>query len=168
MHDPLLLCRLVWPSKPKLMREQLLSLLSMQSRSLARSRRTSYGAIRFGSQPCVRASVTMQLQRCGAYLHIFTTILTNSLHWPKSPSCWYEHLSLRTHVQTRPEWRHHYILDARIERAKSLLLGGDLSIAEVAQKVGFLDQSHFTRYFKRLVGITPQILLRQNSKNVLK
>src|SRR5258706_334568 len=63
---------------------------------------------------------------------------------------------------------HHYVLNARIERAKSLLLRGNLSIAEVAQKVGFFDQSHFTRYFKRLVGITPQILLRQNSKNVLK
>jgi len=63
---------------------------------------------------------------------------------------------------------HHYILDARIERAKSLLRGGNVSIAEVAQKVGFFDQSHFTRYFKRLVGISPQTLLRQNSKNVLK
>jgi AraC family transcriptional regulator len=63
---------------------------------------------------------------------------------------------------------HHYILDARIERAKSLLLGGNVSIAEVAQKVGFFDQSHFTRYFKRLVGITPQTFLQQNSKNVLK
>ena len=62
---------------------------------------------------------------------------------------------------------HQYILNARIERAKSLLLQGNLSIAEVASKVGFFDQSHFTRYFKRLVGVTPHTLLRQNSKNVL-
>ena len=39
---------------------------------------------------------------------------------------------------------------------------------EVAQKVGFFDQSHFTRYFKRIVGVTPQALLQQNSKNLLK
>ena len=63
---------------------------------------------------------------------------------------------------------HHYVLNARLERAKSLLLRGNLSIAEVAQKVGFFDQSHFTNYFKRLVGVTPQALLRQNSKNILK
>ena len=62
---------------------------------------------------------------------------------------------------------HQYILNARVERAKSLLLQGKLSIAEIANKVGFFDQSHFTRYFKRLVGVTPQTLLRQNSKNVL-
>jgi AraC family transcriptional regulator len=61
---------------------------------------------------------------------------------------------------------HQYILNARIERAKSLLLQGNLSIAEIASKVGFFDQSHFTRYFKRLVGVTPQTLLRQNRKNV--
>ena len=63
---------------------------------------------------------------------------------------------------------HQYVLNARLERAKSLLLRGNVSIAEVAQKVGFFDQSHFTNYFKRLVGVTPQALLRQNSKNVLK
>jgi AraC family transcriptional regulator len=73
----------------------------------------------------------------------------------------------RTFKQVTGVAPHHYVLNARIERAKSLLLRGNVSIAEVAQKVGFFDQSHFTRYFKRVVGITPQILLRQNSKNVL-
>ena len=63
---------------------------------------------------------------------------------------------------------HHYVLNARLERAKSLLLRGNLSIAEVAQKVGFFDQSHFTRYFKRIFGVTPQALLQQNSKILLK
>jgi AraC family transcriptional regulator len=61
---------------------------------------------------------------------------------------------------------HQYVLHTRIERAKSLLLQGKLSIAEVAMRVGFFDQSHFTRYFKRTVGVTPQTLLRQNSKNL--
>jgi AraC-like DNA-binding protein len=36
---------------------------------------------------------------------------------------------------------HQYVLNARIERAKSLLLRGNLSVAEVAHKVGFFDQS---------------------------
>lgn len=60
---------------------------------------------------------------------------------------------------------HQYILRTRIEHAKALLLQGKLSIAEIATRVGFFDQSHFTRYFKRSVGITPQALL-QNSKNI--
>ena len=62
---------------------------------------------------------------------------------------------------------HQYVIYTRIERAKDLLLQGKFSIAEVAMRVGFFDQSHFTRYFKRIVGVTPQTLLRQNSKNLL-
>jgi AraC family transcriptional regulator len=74
----------------------------------------------------------------------------------------------RTFKQVTGVAPHRYVLNARVERAKSLLLRGNVSIAEVAQKVGFFDQSHFTNYFKRLVGVTPQALLRQNSKNFLK
>jgi AraC family transcriptional regulator len=31
-----------------------------------------------------------------------------------------------------------------------------LSLAEIAIQVGFVDQSHLHRHFKRLVGITPK------------
>jgi len=72
----------------------------------------------------------------------------------------------RTFKQATGMAPHQYVLHTRIERAKSLLLQGKLSIAEVAMRVGFFDQSHFTRYFKRIVGVTPQTLLRQNSKNL--
>ncbi len=41
-----------------------------------------------------------------------------------------------------------------------VLQHGKLSIAEVAGRVGFCDQSHFTRYFKRIVGVTPKQLLQ--------
>ena len=52
---------------------------------------------------------------------------------------------------------HRYIIARRIERAKQLLRGGDeLSLAQVAARVGFWDQGHFTRHFKRLVGVTPR------------
>ena len=72
----------------------------------------------------------------------------------------------RTFKQVTGVAPHQYVLNARVERAKSLLLRGNLSIADIARKVGFFDQSHFTRYFKRLIGVTPQTLLRQNSKNL--
>ena len=52
---------------------------------------------------------------------------------------------------------HRYIIARRIERAKQVLRGGDeLSLAQVAARVGFWDQGHFTRHFKRLVGVTPR------------
>ena len=49
---------------------------------------------------------------------------------------------------------HGYLNQVRIRHAKRLLLGG-VSAAQVAVDVGFVDQSHFTRRFKRSVGISP-------------
>ena len=51
---------------------------------------------------------------------------------------------------------HQYVIARRIERAKQLLRDDDLSLAQVAARVGFWDQGHFTRHFKRLVGVTPK------------
>ncbi len=48
-----------------------------------------------------------------------------------------------------------YQLQVRIDRAKKLLID-EIPIAQVASKTGFYDQSHFSRYFKRLVGTTPK------------
>ena len=50
---------------------------------------------------------------------------------------------------------HQYILKRRVTRAKTLLSYSPLSLAEIAIRVGFCDQSHLTRCFKRLVGVTP-------------
>ncbi|MBD1842689.1 helix-turn-helix transcriptional regulator [Cyanobacteria bacterium FACHB-63] len=52
---------------------------------------------------------------------------------------------------------HQYVIRCRIERAKQLIAIGDLSIATIAQTVGFASQGHFTYHFKRLVGVTPKV-----------
>jgi AraC family transcriptional regulator len=45
----------------------------------------------------------------------------------------------------------------RVERAKHLLQGGtDVSLAGLAARLGFSDQSQFSHHFKRLVGVTPR------------
>jgi AraC-like DNA-binding protein len=49
---------------------------------------------------------------------------------------------------------HAYLNQVRIRHAKRLLLEGVPS-AEVAVEVGFVDQSHFSRRFKRSVGVPP-------------
>lgn len=59
---------------------------------------------------------------------------------------------------------HAYQTQARLGRARSLLLRG-WSAARVAQETGFADQSHLSRRFKRLVGVTPG-RYAQESKNV--
>ncbi len=49
---------------------------------------------------------------------------------------------------------HVYLIQRRIIRAKELLSQG-WSLTEVAYELGFVDQSHFHRHFKRIVGMTP-------------
>ncbi len=61
---------------------------------------------------------------------------------------------VRCFTQTFGVAPHAYLLGRRIEAARQRLLDG-LPLAEVAISVGFYDQSHFTRHFKRYVGTTP-------------
>jgi AraC-like DNA-binding protein len=49
---------------------------------------------------------------------------------------------------------HAYQTQLRVRHAKSLLLAGQ-PIALAATQAGFYDQAHLTRYFKRIVGVTP-------------
>ncbi|MBC8007305.1 MAG: helix-turn-helix transcriptional regulator [Prolixibacteraceae bacterium] len=55
---------------------------------------------------------------------------------------------------------HQYLVQVRVNSARSLLTAGagDRSLAEIASAVGFSDQSHLTRHFKRMLGITPKQL----------
>lgn len=48
-----------------------------------------------------------------------------------------------------------YLLRARIERAKQMLGDSAMKVAEIAVALGFADQSHFTRTFRRFVGVPP-------------
>ena len=50
---------------------------------------------------------------------------------------------------------HQYVIQTRVNRAKELLLTGKYSIAQVAFMVGFANQSHLNRHFKKLIGVTP-------------
>lgn len=54
---------------------------------------------------------------------------------------------------------HAYLTQIRVERAKRLL-AQRVSPALVAAQVGFYDQSHLTRHFKRIVGIPPAQYMR--------
>ncbi len=55
---------------------------------------------------------------------------------------------------------HQYLIQQRIERAKTLLLAGNTTIATVAHRVGFADHSHLNRHFKRAFGVAPGVVLQ--------
>ena len=50
---------------------------------------------------------------------------------------------------------HQYVLRRRIERARKLLADSRVTVLEAAVRSGFSDQSHFTKIFRRIVGVTP-------------
>ena len=52
---------------------------------------------------------------------------------------------------------HLYITARRIERAKELLSSGAIPLADVAVRVGFQTQSHFTTVFHQHTGQTPRM-----------
>jgi AraC family transcriptional regulator len=53
---------------------------------------------------------------------------------------------------------HQYLVNVRVNSARALLTSGAgrRSLADVAAAVGFADQSHLTRQFKRVLGLTPK------------
>lgn len=55
---------------------------------------------------------------------------------------------------------HHYLVRRRVEVATSILLHEDVTLAEVAYRLGFSDQSHFSRHFRRITGAPPGRLRR--------
>ena len=50
---------------------------------------------------------------------------------------------------------HQYLTGRRVELARRLLLHTDWPLATVAVRCGFADQSHFTKVFRRVIGVSP-------------
>ena len=54
-----------------------------------------------------------------------------------------------------------YLTKARIDHIERLLIDTDLQIQEIAQSVGYEDDRHFSRYFRRSTGFTPRAFRRK-------
>jgi AraC family transcriptional regulator len=57
---------------------------------------------------------------------------------------------------------HEYVVQRRVERARSLLLRGELPASQVALEAGFAHQSHMARSMRRVLGVTPTTLVRNS------
>jgi AraC family transcriptional regulator len=68
--------------------------------------------------------------------------------------------SFRRATGTTP---YQYVLGMKVEEARALLRGSDLPLAQVAHSLGFADQSHFSRVFKRHVGLPPGLYRDQHA-----
>jgi len=50
---------------------------------------------------------------------------------------------------------HKYLVKLRMEKARDLLMSDDLSVEEIANRVGYADKGHFAAQFLKIVGTTP-------------
>jgi AraC family transcriptional regulator len=55
---------------------------------------------------------------------------------------------------------HKYVIQRRVERAKTLLRRDSLSMAEIAAATGFAHQSHMARHMRRVLGMPPMAMKR--------
>lgn len=54
-----------------------------------------------------------------------------------------------------------YVLQQRINKAKQLLKQRQFAIADIALECGFANQTHLTKHFRKLTGVTPKVYREQ-------
>jgi transcriptional regulator GlxA family with amidase domain len=54
------------------------------------------------------------------------------------------------------------IMRRRLSLAQDLLAKTDITVADIALKAGFADQSHFSRNFHRFTGLPPRVFRIQH------
>ena len=57
---------------------------------------------------------------------------------------------------------HAYVVQRRVERAKALLLRGELPASQVALEAGFAHQGLMARQMRRFLGVTPTSVVRSS------
>lgn len=109
--------------------------LAQQNRGTVRSRREVRKAIEF---------IHSNLERDFALVDMATAVGLSPFHFS------------RVFKKATGLSPYQFVLRQRIQKAKELLLDGRETLAGVAVRVGFCDQSHFTSHFKRVCGVTPK------------
>jgi len=119
----------------------------------------TYVVQRYGGRPTVTARRTRILSR--SHEDLAKSILLENLEGDISIQDVAQACDLsrgyfiRAFRQTTGMTPYQWLLSERINRARELLRVSNAPLAEVAIACGFADQSHFTRVFSNIVGVTP-------------
>jgi len=123
----------------------------------SRPRLDSIGRFRQPASPAssVGGLTPRALQRIREYIegHLAENIELETLAVIAALSKWHFARAFKQSVGTPP---HLYLVQRRLERAQELLAETDLSLAQIALRSGFSDQSHFSRRFRMFFGVTPR------------
>lgn len=62
----------------------------------------------------------------------------------------------------------HYIIRQKIEKAKELLLYDELTLSEIAHRLGYSSVAHLSAQFKKVTGFTPTFLKKSRAQGTRK
>jgi AraC-like DNA-binding protein len=136
--------RMEKPETPGLERETLL--LSALAHLIRRHADTRLSDTRTGDEP-----ISVRLVKDYLEAHYAEDVTLTTLSQLTGLSRYHLVRTFTGRVGVPP---HTYLRQVRIRQAKALLASGHTP-ADVALSTGFTDQSHLTRWFKRLWGVTP-------------
>ena len=77
----------------------------------------------------------------------------------------YSHLS-RVFSHHEKDTIEHYLIRLRIEKAKELLAYKDQNVSEIAYRLGYASAAHFSRQFKKIVGVSPSVYKADPSNRI--
>jgi AraC-like DNA-binding protein len=104
---------------------------------------------RGGLAPCVRRRVHDYIAA-----HLDQKITNDTLAQIAGLSAAYFYAVFK---QTEGMSPHRYVLQYRVRRTQQLLASTEMSLAEIADAVGFSNQSHYIQSFRKIVGVTPGV-----------
>lgn len=114
----------------------------------------SYGGIRLPSPPIRGGLSPLQARRATEFIEAHLDGDINLRQVAEICELSVSHFARAfRHTFRKPPYQ--WLLERRIEKARDLLLNARLSLAEIAFRCGFTDQSGFNRSFKRICGATP-------------
>lgn len=117
---------------------------------------------RFGEYPAPSRTPRGSVREACSFLrdNMHTNVSLEELAALSSLSPWHFLRTFRDETGLPP---HAYLAQLRVRRAENLLRAG-FSPARAASEAGFADQSHLTRWFRRIVGTTPAVFLKDLSR----
>lgn len=119
---------------------------------------------RYGGQPNIstpRGTAHQAVQRAIDYIHAHAAEPVSLAQLAEVATLSRYHL-LRVFSAAVGMPPHRYLESVRIRHAQRLLAVG-VPLAEIAYRVGFASQSHFTQRFRHTIGVTPGVYARQIS-----
>jgi AraC-like DNA-binding protein len=117
-------------------------------------------AIPFGES---KSPAFASYQRCREYIHNHYSEL-RSLEEIARSCCIDQAYLCRLFKRFGHQTPYHYLLRLRMNRAAELLLIPGKIIKEVAHEMGFDDQFHFSRTFKKIFGLSPKYFAQMRWK----